>query len=518
MTPTFNNILYGETNREVCDIFLPISDTPIGVVIEFHGGGFISGDKTSTYSSIAEEDFIQELLDNNIAYITANYDLMDTVLERKGIISSLESSLKLIKYLENNLGAYNLDRDKFILKGQSSGAGISMWIGYQDNNILAISITQPQATYDLLKWNDVFSVYGYDVTLDYHTNELSKATTDRLYAVSSFKEIEDASFTSYREDVDMLQFIETNGGVPTWLLSNAPTFETQLTSNTLLDINHNSYHGQAILDALNIKETEVVAYLTSGLDYTDPSEEDELSFIIRKINGDKKQFDFLTDLTATYQFEDSFNDSIGANNAAKFGTVKFVNGLVGKTAEFDGSTGYLIIPPTDDFTFTNEIQDLPFHISFLTKINTVEDLFFISRRGRTGGNKLEWSINISSGSLYIMCRVGNNTGRIQAKVSSPLTVGEWAQLDFGYDGSKDASGLKIYKDGLLLPSENIEVGDYTGMNDTGAETYIGKDEWTNNLFLNGQMDAIKIWKNRELGQEEVTELYNRQSAGVDVLS
>lgn len=518
MIPTLSNIQYGETNREICDIFLPVSSTSTGVVIEFHGGGFISGDKTNTYNEIAKQDFIETLLDNKIAYITANYDLMDTILERKGIISSLKSSLKLITYLESNLGTYNLDRDKFILKGQSSGAGISMWIGYQNNNILAISITQPQATYDLLKWNDVFSIYGYNVKLDYDTNKLSKAATDRFYAVTSFKEIEDVSFTSYRENVDMLQFIETNGGVPTWLLCNASTFETQLTSNTLLDINHNSYQGKTILDALNAKDTEVVAYLTSGLDYTDPSEEDELSFIIRKINGDKGQVDFLTNLTAAYQFEDNFNDSIGANNATKFGVVKFENGLVGKTAGFDGSTGHLIIPPTDDFTFTDGSQDLPFHISYLTKINTLEDMFFISRRGRTGGNELEWSINISSGYLYIMCRVGNNTGRIQAKISNPLIVGEWGQLDFGYDGSKDARGLKIYKDGVLLPSENVEVGDYTGMDNTGAKTYIGKDEWTDRLFLNGQMDAIKIWKNRELKEEEVIALYNKQLAGVDILS
>lgn len=283
MTPTLSNILYGEINREICDIFLPSSATPTGVVIQFHGDAFIAGDKISTYSDPTEIDFIQALLDNNIAYVTANYDLMETVVEKKGVISSLESSLKLIKYLENNLGVYNLDRNKFILKGQSSGAGISMWIGYQDTNILAVSITQPQATYDLLKWDTIFSVYNYNLKLDYHTNELSKKATDRFYAVTSFEEIEDANFTSYREQVDMLQFIENNGGVPTWLNSNASTFETQLTSNTLLDINHNSYHGQAILDALNAQNTEVIAYL-SGIGYANPSGEDELSFIIRKMN------------------------------------------------------------------------------------------------------------------------------------------------------------------------------------------------------------------------------------------
>lgn len=281
--PSFSNIQYGEINKEICDIFLPGATTPTGVVIEFHGGGFIAGDKTSTYSDPTEIDFIQTLLDTKIAYISANYDLMETVVEKKGIISSLASSLKMIKFLENNLETYNLDRNKFILRGQSSGAGISMWIGYQDTNILAVSVTQPQATYDLLKWNDIFSIYEYDLKLDYHTNDLSKMGIDRFYAVTSFEEIEDSDFTTYRDGLDMLQFIEKNGGIPTWLNSNAPTFETQLTSNTLVDINHNSYHGQAIFDALNKKGTEVIAYL-SGIGYVDPSGEDELSFIIRKMN------------------------------------------------------------------------------------------------------------------------------------------------------------------------------------------------------------------------------------------
>ncbi len=516
MVPSFNNILYGETNREVCDIFLPVSDTPTGVVIEFHGGGFISGDKTLTYSSAAEEEFVQKLLDHNIAYITANYDLMETVLERKGVISSLESSLKLITYLEQNLKTYNLDRDKFILKGQSSGAGISMWIGYQNNNILAVSISQPQATYDLLKWNEIFSVYGYDLKLDYITNESSKMNTDRFYAVRSFDEIEDKGFTNYRERIDMLQFIETNGGVPTWLNSNSLLFETELTSNTILDINHNSYHGQAILDALSAKNTEVIAYL-SGLNYTDLSGEDELSFIIRKMNGNLESIDFLTNLVAAYRFKENFNDSIGKNDAKKIGTVNFTTDLVRTTAEFDGSTGHLIISPTDDLTFTNGEQDLPFHISFLTRLNTFEDSFFMSKRGRHLQNKLEWSISLNNDNLNFMCRVDDNSGRIQASIKNSLSIGKWTQLDFAYDGSKKANGLKIFINGVLMPSENTEVGTYKGMSNTGAETYIGKDEWTDNLYLDGNMGVINVWKGRELQQNEVKELYNRQKEGIDIL-
>lgn len=516
MAPSFNNILYGETNREVCDIFLPVSDTPTGVVIEFHGGGFISGDKTLTYSSAAEVEFVQKLLDRNIAYITANYDLMETIVERKGVLSSLESSMKLITYLEHNLKTYNLDRDKFILRGQSSGAGVSMWIGYQGNNILAICVSQPQATYDLLKWNEIFSVYGYDLKLDYTTNESSKMNTDRFYAVKSFSEIEDKGLVSYRERIDMLQFIETNGGIPTWLNSNSLLFETELTSNTILDINHNSYHGQAILNALNAKNTEVIAYL-SGINYMDPSGEDELSFIIRKIEGDKKPIDFQEKLIAAYRFKDNFNDLIGKNDAKKEGVVNFTTNSAGTAAEFDGTTGHLIIPPTDDLTFTDGEQDLPFHISFLTKLNSVEDSFFISKRGRHLQNKLEWSISLNNNNLNFMCRVADNSGRIQASISNSLVVKKWMQLDFAYDGSKKAEGLKIFINGVLMPSENTEVGTYKGMSNTGAETYIGKDEWTDSLYLNGNMSTINIWKGRELLKDEVIELYTMQKEGVDIL-
>jgi len=292
----YSDIQYGSVNKEVMDIFIPTDAiSPTGVIIYMHAGGFTpSWDKSRAY--VVGGD-IKDYLDNNIAYVTISYDLVETEVEKHGYINSMYSGKRAIQFLKLNSEFLNLDKDKFLIKGASAGAGIGMWIGYQPDlaisgstspilqqstSIKAITLLRPQATYNTLKWeSEIFAtaIPEWDLFADYsNVPELAKSL-HRTFGIKNYDEF--LNSPSKLEEVDMLQFIEDYGGIPTFI--NSPdTLYTELVGTSIPDIAHSPYHGQIIKTYLENEGTEVVAYL-NGL-FVDPTSETESEFIKRMLS------------------------------------------------------------------------------------------------------------------------------------------------------------------------------------------------------------------------------------------
>ena len=73
----FEDINYGDGERQKLDILFPDNKSPKGVVLFFHGGGFTGGDKAQAFDELLLET-MQAVLDENIAIVTANYTLLTT--------------------------------------------------------------------------------------------------------------------------------------------------------------------------------------------------------------------------------------------------------------------------------------------------------------------------------------------------------------------------------------------------------------------------------------------------------
>ena len=81
--------------------------------------------------------------------------------------------------------------------------------------------------------------------------------------------------------------------------------------------------------------------------------------------------DFTTNLVASWQFENNFNDYTGNHNATATGTVtNNTSGKVGNQADFGGETDYLTAPDHDDFSFLDAFFD---PLSFFS----LSSIFFI---------------------------------------------------------------------------------------------------------------------------------------------
>jgi predicted esterase len=144
---------------------------PKPLIIVFHGGGFVSGDKSQCKLPLQLGLFTNLItvanLDNNgFAYASANYRLLDPS-KKTTSIDCLTDCKNFIIYMRDHHVEYNIDPNKIILLGFSGGAEAALWVGLQNNfipgiRIRGIAVVNPQATINMLKWyNDVFVPYGY---------------------------------------------------------------------------------------------------------------------------------------------------------------------------------------------------------------------------------------------------------------------------------------------------------------------------------------------------------------------
>jgi len=123
--PDFVNISYGRYNLNKFDLWLAKSAKPTPVVIHFHGGGFIAGDKTTGIDA----SLVNNLLARGIAVVSANYRLMnDTTFYP----APQRDAVRAIQFIRYNAAKYNIDPSRIGLSGGSAGANMSVWIGLHD--------------------------------------------------------------------------------------------------------------------------------------------------------------------------------------------------------------------------------------------------------------------------------------------------------------------------------------------------------------------------------------------------
>ena len=123
--PTLADVRYGKYDRDVLDVFEAKSAKPAPVVIYFHGGGWLGGDK----KSIDPAPYLQI----GIAVVTVNYRFTTGTPDAAPYPAPMLDSARAVQFVRSKAKEWNIDPDRIDLTGGSAGAVISMWIAYHED-------------------------------------------------------------------------------------------------------------------------------------------------------------------------------------------------------------------------------------------------------------------------------------------------------------------------------------------------------------------------------------------------
>jgi acetyl esterase len=122
--PDFANVHYGPHERNVLDFWKARSSEPTPVLVFFHGGGFLKGDKRLTLLQRA-------CLSHGIAAASANYRLVGP----KGIriLESMHDGGRVVQFLRSKAKDWNIDSELIGASGFSAGGCIAVWLALHDD-------------------------------------------------------------------------------------------------------------------------------------------------------------------------------------------------------------------------------------------------------------------------------------------------------------------------------------------------------------------------------------------------
>jgi hypothetical protein len=225
----------------------------------------------------------------------------------------------------------------------------------------------------------------------------------------------------------------------------------------------------------------------------------------------------LANLVAWYNFNNNVLDATpNAHNGTEVGTPSYIGGIIGNAINFqnDATLRYVTVSDSDDFSFTNGVNDLPFSVSMWVQNLAISSNanFYLNKRGAGSTQEYQIAWVASTGQITVnLFSGGTATNRLEGvSTANPFGLSTWAHIVVTYNGSGLASGIKIYVNGVNVTSTPSTIGTYVGMSNTSSSLGIGQllASLVNTSKHRGYVDLVGIWKNRELTATDVTELYN----------
>ena len=221
----FENVIYGEKSRNKLDIHIPDIESPKGLIIFFHGGAFVGGDKSDIFEEYLSSTFLK-IIKEGIIIVSANYSFLDSE-GSKGVLTSLEDGENVISFLEQKRKLLNLKDEGVVLSGVSAGAGISLWNGLKDNKFEKISgilAIEAQSSYNVYKWEKVFKGFNIDEMRKLYS-ELDEIYLNFYKGEPDGKLLEKLDYSSMMDKMDPPFYISNRAGKDLINMNNEIDFD-----------------------------------------------------------------------------------------------------------------------------------------------------------------------------------------------------------------------------------------------------------------------------------------------------
>ena len=223
--------------------------------------------------------------------------------------------------------------------------------------------------------------------------------------------------------------------------------------------------------------------------------------VTQQINGVDPVFSDPSAFISYYKFENNVLDSVGTNNGTAT-AITYATGKVGNAGVFNGTTSKITNTPILSYNSFSMF-------CWIKTTQTTEKIIF-SNRYTLSGNPII-IMAVSAGKLYTRLRSNAATGITTLSSSNTVNDGNWRFVGFTFN---KITGLQQnYVDGIANTSITYSGGDFGNVNISS----IGVGEVAQNYgFWNGSLDDYSFF-NKALSQAEVTEIYNIQNAGFELI-
>jgi len=123
--PKFLNHAYGPHWRNTLDFWKAESEEPTPVLLIFHPGGFVGGDKSRYYG----DPLVLACLENGISVVLANY----RYVTQASFPAPHQDAARVIQYVRHHASSQGLDPERIAMSGSSAGGNMSVWLAVRDD-------------------------------------------------------------------------------------------------------------------------------------------------------------------------------------------------------------------------------------------------------------------------------------------------------------------------------------------------------------------------------------------------
>ena len=250
LTPSVADVAYGDHPRQILDVYLAESDTPAPVLIYFHGGGFVKGDKVR----LARDRLAQRCLAAGISVVSANYRF---IVDRPGepgfpYPAPMHDAARVVQFVRSRAQEWNIDPRRVGLSGGSAGACMAIWLAVQDD------LADPESEDPVARQSTrVSCVYcsGGPTTLDPRIilstiggSPQIHSSIPLLFGVESIEELERPEVRKLVEEASALNHVSADDP-PLYLRYGLPIAGTPLPADTRASISiHHPMFGKLMRD------------------------------------------------------------------------------------------------------------------------------------------------------------------------------------------------------------------------------------------------------------------------------
>ena len=205
-------------------------------------------------------------------------------------------------------------------------------------------------------------------------------------------------------------------------------------------------------------------------------------------------------LLAYYTGDGTPDDALGNYNGTLVNGATYGTGKISQGFSFDGVNDVVDFGNNLDFDGST-----PFTVScWMNPNNVTSTQVPLAKASNTVDYEGYWFLIINGKMNFVLSSGLNANDWVRVENSIALSTSTWYHCIMTYDGSKSASGLKVYVNNSLN-TQNIIKDTLTGSISNSRNFKLGARD--NGFFYNGIIDEVGVW-DRELSESEVTELYN----------